>query len=350
MSMPSDFIEKKVKAFCAQIGSDPLLVQGAGGNVSWKEENTLWVKASGTWLAEAESKEVFVPVDLVNLRDALAKNDFGIKPELKAKSSLRPSIETLLHALMPHRVVVHLHAVEILAHLVRINARQIIHHLIGESVNWIYIDYFMPGADLARAISNGLINRPDADVVFMGSHGVVIGGKGVDDVLAILNTLILKLKAPKLPSVPETSPVARQSDFFVRGYIPCIDKEVGQLALKDILIYRLRHEWALYPDHVVFLGSKPAILEAESSQLDLDKIVLNRPPFIFLIADGVYESIAATASHRSQLRCYFDVISRQGNGDILSPLSNQQVSELLNWDAEKFRKAMSDALFEDVGH
>ena len=42
--------------FCASIGSDPLLVQGPGGNVSWKENNCLWVKASGTWLASAKKK------------------------------------------------------------------------------------------------------------------------------------------------------------------------------------------------------------------------------------------------------------------------------------------------------
>ena len=32
MSMASTSIDKQVKAFCAQIGADPLLVQGAGGN------------------------------------------------------------------------------------------------------------------------------------------------------------------------------------------------------------------------------------------------------------------------------------------------------------------------------
>ena len=57
-------IEEQVKAFCAWIGKDPLLVQGAGGNVSWKDGDTLWVKASGTWLADATEKDIFVPVDL----------------------------------------------------------------------------------------------------------------------------------------------------------------------------------------------------------------------------------------------------------------------------------------------
>ena len=140
-------VEKHVKAFCTLIGTDPLLVQGAGGNVSWKDDGILWIKASGTWLAEAESKDIFVPVNLIHLQSALSKQDFYVSPEMASSSDLRPSIETLLHALMPHRVVVHLHAVEILAHLVRTNARQKIQDLVGDAAKWILVDYFKPGAD-----------------------------------------------------------------------------------------------------------------------------------------------------------------------------------------------------------
>jgi rhamnose utilization protein RhaD (predicted bifunctional aldolase and dehydrogenase) len=35
----------------ARLGADPRLIQGAGGNTSIKTGNTLWVKASGKWLA-----------------------------------------------------------------------------------------------------------------------------------------------------------------------------------------------------------------------------------------------------------------------------------------------------------
>ena len=41
-----------------------LLVQGAGGNSSVKQDDVLWVKASGAWLSEAKEKEMFVPVEL----------------------------------------------------------------------------------------------------------------------------------------------------------------------------------------------------------------------------------------------------------------------------------------------
>ncbi len=331
-------IEKQVKAFCALIGADPLLVQGAGGNVSWKDGAVLWVKASGTWLAEAELKEIFVPVSLTHLQVALAKEDFSVKPEMACRSGLRPSIETLLHALMSHRVVVHLHPVEILAYLVRINARQKIKDLIGNAVKWIFVDYYKPGADLARAVSDELKNIPDADVVFMGNHGVVIGGAKVDDVATTLHTLIFKLQAKLTVSEPETAYATRQSDFLVRGYIPCDDREVNLLAIKDELICRLRDEWALYPDHVVFLGPNAFILERNFKTNELDKCAISGAPFIIAEGEGVYECLNVTRTQKIQLRCYYDLLIRQNVEHELSELTKWQVSELLDWDAERHRQ------------
>ena len=48
---------KDVREYCARIGANPLLVQGAGGNISWKEDHTLWIKASGTRLSNAKKEE-----------------------------------------------------------------------------------------------------------------------------------------------------------------------------------------------------------------------------------------------------------------------------------------------------
>ena len=54
----------------ARVGADRLLVQAAGGNTSIKLGDTLWIKASGQWLADALAKPIFVPVDFNALRSA----------------------------------------------------------------------------------------------------------------------------------------------------------------------------------------------------------------------------------------------------------------------------------------
>ena len=342
MSNATTDIEKHVKAFCSRISADPLLVQGAGGNVSWKEGDVLWVKASGKWLAEAELKEIFVPINLILLQAAIKEQKFSVSPKVISNSSLRPSIETLLHALMPHRIVVHLHAVEILAHLVQINAIQKIRKLVGDEVNWIYVDYFKPGADLARAVSQQLNTRKDADVVFLGNHGVVIGGSGIEEVFTSLQTLVLKMKSIPSLTLLENQTFEHESDFFARGYVPCDDKEVSLLATKDDMTKRLLHDWALYPDHVVFLGEEAVVLEKNFTIKELDSSVHSKPPFIFVEGEGVYEKTEVTPAQKSQLRCYFDVLNRQISINKLSTLTDLQVSQLLDWDAEKYRKRLTD--------
>lgn len=331
-------VEKHVKAFCTLIGTDSLLVQGAGGNVSWKDDGILWIKASGTWLAEAESKDIFVPVNLIHLQRALSKQDFYVKPEIASSSDLRPSIETLLHALMPHRVVVHLHAVEILAHLVRLNARHTLDDLIGDSCRWIFVDYCKPGADLAGAIFQELEKRPDAEVVFMANHGVVIGGENIEDMSATLQLVISKLQIqPAVAKFGNSTSIYRE-ELLANGYVPSCDMELNALAVEDHLIRRIHQDWALYPDHVVFLGSEANILRKNVTTAEIKKVASKRPPFIFVLEDGVYENLSATPAQKAQIRCYHDVLARQASEVRLKKLSVAQIAELLNWDAEKYRQ------------
>src|SRR5258707_11812045 len=105
-----------------ELGRNPLLVQGPGGNISIKRDGVLWVKASGTWLADAGTRNLFVPVDLQLLRRAIAEQaEDPVRPARLdgGPTGLKPSIETTLHALLPHPVVVHVHSVATLALAIR---------------------------------------------------------------------------------------------------------------------------------------------------------------------------------------------------------------------------------------
>ena len=146
-------MRETVEKFCTIIGLNPMLVQGAGGNISWKDENTLWVKASGMWMVDAEKKDIFVPVDLKNIREEIAKHNYSIDMQTLTSSELRPSIETILHGLMPHRVVLHVHAVEILPYLVTQNYSKLLNSILEGMYNSAYVGYKNPGPDLAQAIS-----------------------------------------------------------------------------------------------------------------------------------------------------------------------------------------------------
>ena len=55
----------------ARIGQDPLLIQAAGGNTG-QDGGVMWIKASGTLLADALVRDVFVACDLPAIRTAVA--------------------------------------------------------------------------------------------------------------------------------------------------------------------------------------------------------------------------------------------------------------------------------------
>ena len=63
-----------ISKLSAKIGKDLSLIQGGGGNTSIKEEDSMWVKASGKWLSDAETENIFVSVNYIAIRKHNNKN------------------------------------------------------------------------------------------------------------------------------------------------------------------------------------------------------------------------------------------------------------------------------------
>lgn len=333
-------LRSSVQSYCAKIGCDSLLVQGAGGNVSWKENGILWIKASGTWLKNALDHDIFVSVDLLKLNASLVKGDYSLPPVAMNGSALRPSIETLLHGLMPQTVVVHLHPIEVLSWLVRYDhVPDLKRILAGIGFSCVTVDYQKPGADLARRVAIALKENYSIDIVFMANHGIVIGGESVREVDHKLKKLL------KILSIQPLAPVCEKLDISFAethpGYIKIDDPGIQQLALDDRLFGRLNKEWALYPDHLVFLGPKPFIANswpmARLQLINHDDL----PEIVFIKDLGVFSCGNLSAAKQAQLRCYYDVLTRQSPNQELAVLDPIAVSNLLNWDAEIYRQSIS---------
>lgn len=337
----SKLIRKSVIEYCAAIGADPLLVQGAGGNVSWKDGDTLWIKASGTWLSDAAEKDIFVPVDLGHLRRAISAGNFLESPKLSDESGLRPSIETMLHALMPHPVVIHLHAVEILAHLVRHEFEHTFALMLDSKIRWANVSYKKPGAELARAVYDAISTMPDANVVFLQNHGVVVGGSDITELNAILKSLIDTLRTYPRASSNLTAPDINIAIAEKKPYSPVQDVLVHQLATDMSLFRRLASDWALYPDHVVFLGVKAHIYETIDSLKKTLEDSADLQELVFVRGVGVFVQPGFSLGKIAQLRCYFDVLARQEEGTVLDSLNQEQIADLLNWGAEQYRQLIA---------
>ncbi|MES2887703.1 MAG: class II aldolase/adducin family protein [Pseudomonadota bacterium] len=330
-----------VKAFCARIGADSLLVQGAGGNVSWKDDGVLWVKASGMRLADAASKEIFVPVNLPHLQNAIAQSNFSVVPDVVDESSLKPSIETLLHALMPHPLVVHLHPVQVLSLLVRRDCEMALASLIGSAFSWRLVGYHKPGLHLAEGVSQALKQASGSGVLFLQNHGVVVGADSIAEAEDIIQSMVTLCDRDRA-HVEDKSTTLVGMPPKIDGYQRVSSPVVQQLALNPVLFAMLEPCWALYPDHVVFLGSAPhTCASAQDFQDNRDLDGGQSPDLIFILGDGVYVKPTFSGSKAEQLQCYAEVLMRQRSPTGLNPLSTSQVDELLNWDAEKYRIQMS---------
>ena len=324
-------MRETVEKFCTIIGLNPMLVQGAGGNISWKDENTLWVKASGMWMVDAEKQDIFVPVDLKNIREEIAKHNYSIDMQTLTSSELRPSIETILHGLMPHRVVLHVHAVEILPYLVTQNYSKLLNSILEGMYNSAYVGYKNPGPDLAQAISEIFLRSPETQTLFLQNHGIVIGGDDVDEISRILDDLIDKMSKHSNNIINPCNVVSVAPP--PNGYLLILDNEINNLALDENCFTHVCKNWALYPDHVVFLGRNSfcydSVEEFSSSNVG--------PDLLFIKGAGVYTLPKFSRAKLDQLRCYYDVIVRLDINHKIRALNDKEIDKLINWDLEKYR-------------
>jgi rhamnose utilization protein RhaD (predicted bifunctional aldolase and dehydrogenase) len=333
-----------ISQLCSALGKDRLLVQGAGGNVSWKEDSILWVKGSGTWLANADKEDLFVPVNLTDMRTALSQANFDSKPQVIGEQPLRPSIETILHALMPQIIVVHLHAIDALAHLVTRDSQATIQRLFKEAkqsaIHAIFIGYHKPGPELAQAIDHALSRQPNANVVFLKNHGIVIGGSSSQEIWQLLQSITDICKSENAPQQrPFLKNLPMVTPECAKHYVAFPDINVQELALDPTLFKRLKSDWVLFPDHAVFLGQKAFTYVSWADFLANNLGAI--PELIFIENVGVFIKPDFSLAKIAQLGCYFDVISRVAPDAHLEPLDEAAIYALLSWGAEKHRQQMN---------
>lgn len=330
----------KISQYCGRIGSDRLLVQGAGGNVSWKEDSMMWIKASGKWLSDALNENIFVKVDLQKIKHCAREGDFKVNVAAVDETSLRPSIETILHALMPQKIVVHIHSVQLLSLLVSANFIREISSYLGHKQISAFVPYTKPGEELAKAVFNALKENNLTNLVFLQNHGVVVGGDSIEEVDSILFGLIDSISENAKKIRPESkvgapSLLTQQyfSDVQNVGYYKLEQREFDCLCSDPYLYRCVESHWCYSPDHVVFLGGESfrflSIKEFLESKM--------RPPLVFISKFGVLVDSSWSKARHEQLLCFYDLLCFRDLSAGINVLSVEEVDKLINWESEKFR-------------
>ncbi|MND54366.1 4-formylbenzenesulfonate dehydrogenase TsaC1/TsaC2 [compost metagenome] len=166
------------------LGSEPKLVLHGGGNTSVKTVlndhdgtpvEVLCVKGSGWDMGKIEPAGL-PALHLERLKamvnyDTLSDDDMVMLQRrlLLDPSSPNPSVEAILHAILPFKHVDHTHANAIVALTNQPNGEAIIRELFPEM---IIVPYVMPGFDLSQACLKAFSERPDAPGMILLKHGI----------------------------------------------------------------------------------------------------------------------------------------------------------------------------------
>lgn len=174
------------------LGREPALVLHGGGNTSVKireknlfgdDEDILYVKGSGADLEFIEHRG-FSPVRLEPLRrlarlPSLSDTEMvnQLRVAMTEAGAPTPSVEAILHAVLPHTYVDHTHADAVLAVMLSRDGEARIRDLYGDGV--VVIPYVMPGFELARVVAERFPARagPRTAGMILMQHGVFSFGK-----------------------------------------------------------------------------------------------------------------------------------------------------------------------------
>src|SRR3954451_14422854 len=171
------------------LGANPKLVLHGGGNTSVKlrmtdlngdEVDVLCVKGSGWDMATIEPAGLpavrLEPLRKLRRRNALSDEDMVRvqRANLIDPSAPNPSVETLLHAFLPHAFVDHTHSTAVLSLTDQPDGENLCEEVYGKRLG--YVPYIMPGFALAKAAADTYERDRSVEGLILHKHGIFTFG------------------------------------------------------------------------------------------------------------------------------------------------------------------------------
>jgi rhamnulose-1-phosphate aldolase/alcohol dehydrogenase len=291
------------------LGADPALTNFGGGNTSAKIEAedpltgeralVLWVKGSGGDLGTI-GREGFATLYQARLL-ALEKVYRGLQHEDEMVAHLArcafdpsgraPSIDTPLHAFVPHPHVDHVHPDAVIALAAARRGAELTARAFGGTVGWI--DWQRPGFDLGLRLRAALREHPEWEGAVLGGHGLIAWG--ADSRACYARTLAIVRRAEEwLAEHARAAPFgrlvvpARAQDErraaaarlmpLVRGRVSRSRAKVGHFcdvpALLEFVgserLEQLARLGTSCPDHFLRTKIRPLVMPAEGSAFEAE--------------------------------------------------------------------------------
>lgn len=358
-------------AMSRRLGADLRHCIAGGGNTSQKIGDRLHVKASGVALADI-GPDGFVEMDVGALQE-LARADLGPEPlerEERYKAAIlaarvhpalrqRPSVECLVHAVVPGRFVFHTHSTIVNTLTCCIRSHELAAGLFGDSV--VYVPYVDPGFTLAQTIASALEGRTAPGALLMENHGLLVFADGLEDAELEFERVLTVIRA-RLPVGWGEEPVAARSALAQRVWpllrwrmavdgVPPYLWGAGATSAPPTL------DGPLTPDQIVYCRSWPLSLPVQDGDsdarlleiIDVDlaeyQVRNGVSPRVALLPDGALCGIdpdPKMARTAAQMALDAGLVAR-GAGALggVRPLSQPQRRFIEAWEVESYRQSVN---------
>lgn len=363
-------------AISRKFGQDSRFVIAGGGNTSYKDENRLWVKASGHALATI-TEDGFAVLDraLLNemgekaynadtaIREEQVKNDLAVACVTKDR---RPSVETSLHNCMGFAFVVHLHPTLVNGLMCSANAEAACGEIFPEA---LYIEYTDPGYTLFKKVYDRInaykaANGKEPQVIFLQNHGIFVGGDTTAEIEGIYSEILGKLEA-KVAALPEggseVSPTVTDVIPAIRQMLSRAGRglktlKVTKNALVDYFLDGSCEKIAapFTPDIIVYCKSAYIFIDAESDEEILKqaeekieafaaekgytpKVLLIKGIGLVAVGDNSKNAQIITDVFTDAMKVAFYAQSFGGE----HPMEKAWIDFIDNWEVENYRRKVA---------
>ena len=288
------------------LGSDPKMVLHGGGNTSVKtvvkdqlgeDVDVICIKGSGWDMGVIEPAGLpavrLEPLRKLRKLDKLSDEDMVNfqRINLLDSTSPNPSVETLLHAFLPHKFVDHVHSTAVLALTDQPDNKALVQEVYGDRV--AYVPYTIPGFALAKAVADVFDKHPKAEGLILLQHGIFTMGdtaqqaysRMIEFVTMAEERLKLQRKTAAVAKLPANLATLPEIAPILRGAVAIEKNAMAGTAKRQILDFRTNPQILAYvngaelsrysqvgvvtPDHTIRTKNWPVIVPApEAGKLD----------------------------------------------------------------------------------
>lgn len=359
-------------------GADPEFVLAGGGNTSYKTDDILYIKGSGTALATI-NENGFVRMDRKKLSSMLEKKYSENEAEREAQvlsdmmaakcageEAKRPSVETLLHDLLPYKYVLHVHPAAVNGITCAKNGKAACKVLFPDAV---WVESTKPGYILAalckkRADAYRAKTGKAPRLIFLQNHGIFFAADTVEEIDRAVADTMAKIKenikrfpdrseaqydrAAALRLAPEIRMLYGEGKNAVVTFT--VNKDILSFAESTEAFEPIAHGFS--PDHIVYCRAEPLLVEAgddlpaktQSAFVAYKAEKGYAPKIIFVSGVGMFACGKTKKEADTAAAVFCDAINiavySESFGGAL-PMDAPLTAFIVNWEVESYRSKVA---------